>query len=229
VYLLFTEGYQASAGEDLVRADLADEAIRLGRELAALEADPEVLGLLALMLLHDARRATRTDARGDLVLLADQDRSRWDRDRIAEGSALAARALAARQVGTYGIQAAIAAVHAGAPSADATDWNRIVGLYDLLAEADPSPVVDLNRAVAVAMRDGPEDGLARIDALLARGDLATDHAAHAARADLLRRLGRSGEARDAYARALALVEQEPERRFLQRRLDEARSAAQADA
>ncbi len=226
VYLLFTEGYQASAGEDLVRADLADEALRLGRELAALEPDPEVLGLLALMLLHDARRATRTDARGDLVLLADQDRSRWDGAGLVEGLELAERAFAAREVGTYAIQASILAVHAGARSADATDWNRIVGLYDLLTRAEPSPVVDLNRAVAVAMRDGPEAGLALIDALLARSDLSGDHVAHAARADLLRRLGRSGEASKAYARALALVEQEPERRFLQRRLDETQSAAQ---
>ena len=229
VYLLYTEGYRASAGDELVRADLADEAVRLGRELAALEPDPEVLGLLALMLLHDARRTTRTDADGELVLLADQDRSRWDQARIAEGVALAERSLAEREVGSYAIQASIAAVHAVAPAPQDTDWNRVVDLYDLLAVADPSPVVDLNRAVAVSMRDGPEAGLGIVDGLLDRGDLATDHLAHAARADLLRRLGRFDEARDAYAQAVALVEQEPERRFLQRRLDEARLRSRNDA
>jgi RNA polymerase sigma-70 factor (ECF subfamily) len=229
VYLLFTEGYRASAGEELVRADLADEAIRLGRELAALEPDSEVLGLLALMLLHDARRTTRTDADGELVLLADQDRSRWDQARIAEGVALAERSLAEREVGSYAIQASIAAVHAVARTPEDTDWNRVVGLYHLLAQADPSPVVDLNRAVAVSMRDGPEAGLDIVDSLLEQGVLISDHLAHAARADLLRRLGRSGEARDAYAQALALVEQEPERRFLQRRLDEAGLQSRIDA
>ena len=230
VYLLFTEGYRASAGEKLMRVDLADEAIRLGRELAALEPDPEVLGLLALMLLHDARRTTRTDAHGELVLLADQDRSRWDQARIAEGVA-ARRALAGRAGGRYRMRSR----PRSRPSMPSRERPRtrtgtaIVGLYDLLAVADPSPVVDLNRAVAVSMRDGPEAGLGIVDGLLDRGDLATDHLAHAARADLLLRLGRFDEARDAYAHAIALVEQQPERRFLQRRLDEARLRSRNDA
>jgi RNA polymerase sigma-70 factor, ECF subfamily len=221
VYLVFTEGYAPAAGASVVRADLAAEAVRLGRLLAELLPDePEVLGLLALMLLTDARRAARTTADGDLVLLADQDRSRWDRDGIAEGTALLRRAVAAEPVGPYTLQAAIAATHARAPRAEATDWDRIVGLYDLLARADPSPVVELNRAVAVAMRDGPAAGLALVDDLLGRGQLDGYHLAHAARADLLARLGRTAEARAAYRRAMALAGQEPERRFLQGRLAE---------
>jgi RNA polymerase sigma-70 factor, ECF subfamily len=220
VYLVFTEGYAPASGASVVRADLADEAIRLGRLLAELLPRPEVLGLLALMLLTDARRAARTSAEGDLVLLADQDRSRWDRARIAEGTALLERAVSSGEVGPYTLQAAIAAAHAEAPTAQATDWDRIVGLYDLLARADPSPVVELNRAVAVAMRDGPAAGLALIDDLLDRGRLDAYPLAHAARADLLRRLGRTAEARAAYRRALDLTRQEPQRRFLERRLQE---------
>ena len=214
VYLVFTEGYAPAAGDAVVRADLADEAIRLGRLLAELlPLDGEVHGLLALMLLQDSRRAGRVTPDGELVLLADQDRARWDRDRIAEGAAALKRAGG----GPYAIQAAIAAVHAAAPTAAATDWDRIVALYDALARADPSPVVALNRAVAVAMRDGPAAGLALVDAI---DGLDAYHLAHATRADLLRRLGRADEARDAYARALALTRQEPQRRFLERRLGE---------
>jgi RNA polymerase sigma-70 factor, ECF subfamily len=220
VYLVFTQGYAPASGESVVRADLAEEAIRLGRLLVELLPEPEALGLLALMLLQDSRRAARTTAAGDLVLLADQDRSRWDRRRIAEGTALLERAVASGQVGPYALQAAIAAAHAAAPTAAATDWDRIVGLYDLLARADPSPVVELNRAVAVAMRDGPAAGLALIEAILERGQLDGYHLAHAARADLLRRLGRTADARAAYRRALELTRQEPERRFLERRLRE---------
>jgi RNA polymerase sigma-70 factor (ECF subfamily) len=220
VYLVFTEGYAPAAGESVVRADLADEAVRLGRLLAELLPEPEVLGLLALLLLTDARRAARTSAEGDPVLLADQDRSLWDRARIAEGVALLERAVDSGEIGPYGLQAAIAAAHAQARSAEATDWDRIVKLYDLLARADPSPVVELNRAVAVAMRDGPAAGLALVDAVLGRGQLGTYHLAHAARADLLRRLGRTAEARAAYRRALELARQAPQRRFIERRLDE---------
>jgi RNA polymerase sigma-70 factor, ECF subfamily len=220
VYLVFTQGYEPASGEMVVRVDLVDEAIRLGRLLVELLPEPEVLGLLALMLLQDSRRATRTSADGDLVLLADQDRARWDRARIAEGLALLQRAVSSGQVGPYTLQAAIAAAHAEAPTAAATDWDRIVGLYDLLARVDPSPVVELNRAVAVAMRDGPAAGLAPIDAILERGQLHGYHLAHAARADLLRRLGRTAEARDAYRRALQLTRQEPERRFIRQRLGE---------
>jgi RNA polymerase sigma-70 factor (ECF subfamily) len=220
VYLVFTQGYEPASGNSVVRADLADEAIRLGRLLAELLPDPEVLGLLALMLLQDSRRAARTSADGDLVLLAEQDRARWDRARIAEGLALLERAVSSGQVGPYTLQAAIAAAHAEAPTAAATDWDRIVGLYDLLARADPSPVVELNRAVAVAMRDGPSAGLALIDAILERGQLHAYHLAHAARADLLCRLGRIAEARAAYRRALQLTRQEPEQRFIRRRLRE---------
>jgi RNA polymerase sigma-70 factor, ECF subfamily len=220
VYLVFTQGYAPASGEKVVRADLAEEAIRLGRLLVELLPEPEALGLLALMLLQDSRRAARSSPEGDLVLLADQDRSRWDRGRIAEGTALLERAVSSGQVGPYALQAAIAAAHAAAPTAAATDWDRIVGLYDLLARADPSPVVELNRAVAVAMRDGPAVGLALVDAILERGQLDGYHLAHAARADLLRRLGRTAEARAAYRRALELARQEPERRFLRRRLDE---------
>jgi RNA polymerase sigma-70 factor (ECF subfamily) len=220
IYFLFNEGYAASAGEALTRPDLSGDAIRLGRLLVTLLPEPEVQGLLALMLLHESRRAARTSPTGDLVLLEDQDRTLWDRNLIAEGTALVEQALASRQSGPYTLQAAIAAVHAEATSVAATDWGKIVVLYDLLAQAVGSPVVELNRAVAVAMRDGPEVGLALIDALLARGELAEYHLAHAARADLLRRLGRTADARAAYRRALSLTQQEPERRFLERRLAE---------
>jgi RNA polymerase sigma-70 factor, ECF subfamily len=220
VYLIFTQGYAPASGDSVVRADLADEAIRLARLLAELLPEPEVLGLLALLLLQDSRRAARASADGELILLADQDRSRWDRARIAEGTALLRRATSSGEIGPYGLQAAIAAAHAEAATAEATDWHRIVGLYDLLAHADPSPVVELNRAVAVAMRDGPAAGLTLIDTLLAGGQLDTYHLAHAARADLLRRLGRPAAARAAYRRALELARQQPERRFLERRLRE---------
>jgi RNA polymerase sigma-70 factor, ECF subfamily len=220
VYLVFTEGYAASSGPSLVRADLSAEAIRLGRLLLELLPEPEAAGLLGLMLVHDSRRAARTSPEGELVLLDDQDRSLWNRDLIAEGLALVDRAMASRRIGPYTLQAAIAAVHAEAPTADATDWARIVQLYDVLQEMYPSPVVELNRGVAVAMRDGPAAGLDLIDALLARGDLAEYHLAHAARADLCRRLGRVADAQASYERALALTRQEPERRFLERRLRE---------
>jgi RNA polymerase sigma-70 factor (ECF subfamily) len=218
IYLLFNEGYSASAGESLTRPDISGEAIRLGRLLVALLPEPEVVGLLALMLLHESRRAARSSPEGDIVLLEDQDRSRWNRDQIAEGTALVERALASPQFGPYTLQAAIAAVHAAASTVAATDWGQIVGLYDLLVQTIPSPVVELNRAVAVALRDGPAAGLALIDAILARGELADYHLAHAARADLCRRLGRTADARVSYERALGLTQQEPERRFLERRL-----------
>ena len=220
VYLVFNEGYSASSGGLLTRHDLSGEAIRLGRLLIELLPEPEALGLLALMLLHESRRAARSSPAGELILLDDQDRSLWNRDQIAEGSALVERALSSRRFGPYTLQAAIAAVHANAPNAAATDWSQIVGLYDVLLRADPSPVVELNRAVAVAMRDGPLAGLVLIDAILARGDLADYHLAHAARADLCRRLKRTAEARAAYECALSLTQQEPERRFLKRRLRE---------
>jgi RNA polymerase sigma-70 factor (ECF subfamily) len=220
IYLIFNEGYSASAGEFLTRTDLSAEAIRLGRQLVHLLPEPEAVGLLALMLLHDARRAARTSPDGELVLLEEQDRSLWDPDQIAAGSALVEQALASRRFGPYTLQAAIAAVHCEAPNAEATDWPQIVALYDVLHRANPSPVVELNRAVAVAMRDGPADGLALIDGILDRGDLQDYHLAHAARADLLRRLGRTQEARRAYQRTLQLVSQEPERRFIERRLAE---------
>jgi RNA polymerase sigma-70 factor, ECF subfamily len=220
IYLVFNEGYAASFGESLTRPDLSGEAIRLGRLLIELLPEPEAIGLLALMLLHESRRAARTSSDGELILLDDQDRSLWNREQIAEGTALVQRALASPQIGPYTLQAAIAAVHASAPSATATDWAQIVELYELLAQAEPSPVVELNRAVAVAMRDGPAAGLALIDAILARGDLADYHLAHAARAELCRRLGRTDEARVAYQQAIALARQEPERRFLDRRLAE---------
>jgi len=222
IYLVFNEGYSASSGSSLTRADLSGEAIRLARLLVELLPEPEVLGMLALMLLHESRRAARTSASGDLVLLEDQDRSRWNRELIAEGVSLVERALATRRFGTYAIQAAISAVHAEAPSMAATDWSQIIGLYDVLSRYDPSPVIELNRAVAVAMRDGPAAGLAVVDALLKGGELADYHLAHAARADLCRRLGRSAEARASYERALALSRLEPERRFLTRRLAELR-------
>ncbi len=222
IYLVFNEGYFASSGESLTRADLSGEAIRLGRLLVELLPEPEAMGLLGLMLLHESRRAARTSPDGELILLDDQDRSLWDREMIAEGSALVERALRSRRFGPYTLQGAIAAVHAEAPDAASTDWAQIVGLHDVLARADPSPVAALNRAMAVAMRDGPAAGLALIETLLERGELADYHLAHAARADLCRRLGRTAEARGSYERALALARQEPERRFLERRLDELR-------
>ena len=220
VYLVFNEGYAASSGESLTRRDLSAEAIRLGRLLVELLPVPEAIGLLALMLLQESRRAARTTPAGELVLLADQDRSRWNRELIAEGSALVERALASGSFGPYTLQAAIAAVHANASRAEATDWDEIVGLYDVLLRMDPSPIVELNRAVAVAMRDGPAAGLALVEAILARGDLNEYHLAHATRADLCRRLGRNAEARASYERALALVRQASQRRFLERRLAE---------
>jgi len=220
VYLVFNEGYSASSGDSLTRADLASEAIRLGRLLLRLLPDTEVRGLLALMLLQDSRRHARASADGDLILLEDQDRSLWNREMIAEGRALAAQASSSERVGPYTVQAGIAAVHAESPSASTTDWGRIVALYDLLLQAGSSPVVALNRAVAVAMRDGPEAGLALVDGILAEGHLADFHLAHAARADFCRRLGQAPEARAAYRRALELARQEPERRFLERRLAE---------
>jgi RNA polymerase sigma-70 factor (ECF subfamily) len=220
IYLVFNEGYSASSGESLTRPDFSQEAIRLGRLLSELLDDPEALGLLALMLLQESRRAARSSAGGELVLLEDQDRSTWNREQIAEGKSLVERALASRQFGAYTIQAAIAAVHADAATAAATDWSRIATLYGLLTQATPSPVIELNRAVAIAMRDGPAAGLELIDAILAQGELADYHLAHAARADFCRRLGKTVEARAAYERALALARQEPERRFLARRLQE---------
>jgi RNA polymerase sigma-70 factor (ECF subfamily) len=220
IYLVFNEGYSASSGDSVMRSDLSGEAIRLGRLLAELLPEPEVKGLLALMLLQESRRIARTSPTGDLILLEDQDRSLWDRDLIAEGKALVATALASRRLGPYTLQAAIASVHADAPDVKATDWRQVAGLYDGLMRLEPSPVVELNRAVAVAMRDGPEAGLTLIDAILARGDLADYHLVHAARADLCRRLGRTEQARASYETALLLVRQEPERRFLERRLAE---------
>ncbi|HEV3417715.1 MAG TPA: RNA polymerase sigma factor [Pirellulales bacterium] len=220
IYLVFNEGYAASSGESLTRPDLSGEAIRLGRLLMEMLPEPEVIGLLALMLLQESRRAARTSPAGELILLDDQNRSLWDRDQIAEGTALVQSALSSGRIGPYALQASIAAVHASAPSAAATDWGQIVGLYGVLAQVVPSPVIELNRAVAVAMRDGPLVGLELIDAILARGDLADYHLAHAARADLCRRAGRGAEARAAYRQAIALARQEPERQFLHRRLAE---------
>jgi RNA polymerase sigma-70 factor (ECF subfamily) len=222
IYLVFNEGYSASSGNTLTRADLSGEAIRLGRLLVELLAEPEVVGLLALMLLQESRRLARSSKTGELILLDDQDRSLWNREQIAEGLSLVQRALASRQFGPYTLQAAIAAVHAEAPTAAATDWAQIAGLYDVLAQAVPSPVVELNRAVAVAMRDGAVAGLELIDAILARGDLAEYHLAHASRAEFCRRLGRTAEARVSYQRALDLTQQETERQFLMRRLSELR-------
>jgi RNA polymerase sigma-70 factor (ECF subfamily) len=220
IYLVFNEGYSASSGSSLTRHDLSGEAIRLGRLLVELLPEPESLGLLALMLLNESRRAARISPSGDLVLLDEQDRTLWNREQIAEGTALVRRAFSAGEIGPYTVQAAISAVHADAADAAATDWAEIVGLYDVLARINPSPVVELNRAVAVTMRDGPEAGLALVDAILARGDLADYRLAHAARADFCRRLGRKAEARTAYERALALSKQDTERRFLERRLAE---------
>jgi RNA polymerase sigma-70 factor (ECF subfamily) len=222
IYLVFNEGYSASSGESLTRHDISGEAIRLGRLLVELLPEPEAQGLLALMLLQESRRAARSSPSGELVLLDQQDRSLWNRGQIAEGLALVERALSSRRFGPYSLQAAIAAVHAQAPTAAATDWAQIVGLYDALTRADPSPVIELNRAAAVAMRDGPAAGLALVDAILARGDLGDYHLAHSAHADLCRRLGRTADARASYERALALTRQEPERRFLERRLEELR-------
>ncbi len=220
VYLVFNEGYSASSGESLTRHDLSGEAIRLGRLLMQLLAEPEVMGLLALMLLHESRRTARSSPAGELILLEQQDRSLWNKDQIAEGSALIEQAISSRNIGPYTVQAAIAEVHAVAPSAAATNWDRIVGLYDVMVRTNPSPVVELNRAVAIAMRDGPEAGLVHIDAILARGDLVDYHLIHAARADLCRRQGRLADARASYQQALALTQQQPERYFLQQRLDE---------
>ena len=220
IYLVFNEGYSASSGESLTRHDLSAEAIRLGRLLVELLPEPEATGLLALMLLHDARRSARTSRDGELLLLEEQDRSLWNHAQIDEGRRLVEQALATRPFGPYALQSAIAAVHAESPNASSTDWRQIVGLYDVLQRAEPSPVVELNRAVAVAMRDGPAAGLALVDAILARGQLTDYYLAHSARADLCRRLGRTADAIAAYDRALSLTRQEPERRFLERRLRE---------
>jgi RNA polymerase sigma-70 factor, ECF subfamily len=220
VYLVFNEGYYATSGSTLTRSDLSTEAIRLARLLQELLKEPEVMGLLALMLLHESRRESRTSADGDVILLADQDRSHWNRDLITEGSALVKQALSSRRPGPFSIQAAIAAVHAHAENPAETDWREIVSLYDQLLQVESSPVIELNRAVAVAMKDGPETGLLLIDAILNRGDLSDYQLAHAARADLCRRLGRKEEARSSYKRALSLTRQEPERRFLERRVRE---------
>jgi RNA polymerase sigma-70 factor (ECF subfamily) len=218
IYLVFNEGYSASSGESLTRHDVSAEAIRLGRLLVELLPEPEAIGLLALMLLHEARRQARTSASGELVLLDEQDRTLWDREQIAEGVALVERAMRSRHFGPYTLQAAIAALHAEAPTAEATDWNEIVGLYDVLIRAEPSPVVELNRAAAVAMRDGPEAGLRLIDQLLARGELVDYAPAHSAQAELSRRLHRNEEAIQAYQRALELTNQASQRRFLEGRL-----------
>ncbi|MEP7068297.1 MAG: RNA polymerase sigma factor [Usitatibacter sp.] len=218
IYLVFNEGYLASSGESLTRHDLSGEAIRLGKLLVELLPEAEAVGLLALMLLHDARRAARTSETGEIILLGDQDRALWNRDQIAGAITLVEGALTSQRFGPYAVQAAIAAVHAEAADTESTDWGEIVALYDVLLRIDPSPVIELNRAVAVAMRDGPEAGLVLIDAILDRGDLGEYHLAHAARADFSRRLGRTGDARHSYEKALALTQQPSERRFLQDRL-----------
>src|SRR5215831_17161290 len=218
VYLVFNEGYSAAAGTEVTRAELTGEAIRLGRLLSQLQPEPEVMGLLALMLLQESRRAARTSPTGELILLEHQDRALWNREQIAEGLALVEKALQSRRFGAYTLQAAIAAVHAEAESAAATDWRQMVALYNQLARIQPSPVVLLNRAVAIAMRDGPEAGLTHIDALLEHGELANYHLAHSARADMCRRLGRTAEARSSYEKALALTQQGPERQFLEDRI-----------
>jgi RNA polymerase sigma-70 factor (ECF subfamily) len=225
IYLVFNEGYSAAAGAEVTRADLTGEAIRLGRLLTELQPEaevqgPEIIGLLALMLLQESRRAARTSPAGELILLENQDRALWNREQIAEGLALVEKALESRRFGAYTLQAAIAAVHAEAESTAATDWRQIVALYDQLARIQPSPVVYLNRAVAIAMRDGPEAGLRQIDAVLEHGDLANYYLAHSARADMCRRLGRTAEARSSYEKALALTQQEPERQFLQARIQQ---------
>ncbi|MGY4818809.1 RNA polymerase sigma factor [Pseudomonas chlororaphis subsp. piscium] len=219
VYLVFNEGYSASMGAELTREDLTHEAIRLGRLLLELLPEPEVMGLLALMLLHESRRRARTSATGELVLLDEQDRSLWDRELIAEGCALVEHALGTRRFGPYCLQAAIAAVHAEAATAGETDWQQIIGLYDVLLRAMPSPVIELNRAAAIAQRDGPLAGLERVEAILARGELLDYHLAHSARAEFCRQLGRVEPARQAYLRALELTRQEPERRFIEKRLE----------
>ena len=218
IYLVFNEGYSAAAGAGVTRAELTGEAIRLGRLLTELQPEPEVIGLLALMLLQESRRAARTSPTGELILLDNQDRALWNREQIAEGVALVEKALNSRRFGAYTLQAAIAAVHAEAESAAATDWRQIVALYNQLVRIHPSPVAHLNRAVAIAMRDGPEAGLKQIDAVLEHGELANYYLAHSARADMYRRLGRTAEARAAYEKALALTQQEPERQFLQERI-----------
>ncbi len=218
IYLVFNEGYSAAAGAEVTRAELTGEAIRLGRLLAELQPEPEVIGLLSLMLLHESRRAARTSATGELILLENQDRSLWNRQQIAEGVVLLGKALQSRRFGSYTLQAAIAAVHAEAESVAATDWRQIVALYDQLLRIQPSPVVELNRAVAIAMCDGPEAGLAQIDSVLEQSELANYYLAHSARADMYRRLGRTAEARSSYEKALALTQQEPERQFLQERI-----------
>jgi RNA polymerase sigma-70 factor (ECF subfamily) len=220
IYLVFNEGYSASSGESATRADLSAEAVRLARLLVGLLPEPEAVGLLGLMLLHESRRAARTSPGGDLILLDDQDRRKWDRKLIAEGVALVESALSSRRFGPYSLQAAISAVHAEAAEAAGTDWAQIVALYDVLERLDPSPVIALNRAVALAMRDGPAAALPLVEEILERGELHGYHLAHAARADLCRRLGREADARASYERALALARQEPERRFLKRRLAE---------
>jgi len=220
VYLIFTEGYSASAGATLTRTDLSEEAIRLGRLLLDLLPESEVMGLLALMLLQDSRRAARSSAEGEVILLEDQDRSLWDRALIDKGMALVEQALGSRRFGPYTLQAAIAAVHAEAREASATDWGQIVGLYDVLLRANPSPVVELNRAIAVAMRNGPAEGLALVEGILGRGGLEDYYLAHSARAELYRRLGNREEAAVSYRKALGLARQEPSRRFLERRLEE---------
>ena len=220
IYLVFNEGYSASSGASVTRTDLTGEAIRLGRLMVELSPEPEVIGLLALMLLHESRSAARTSPTGQLILLDDQDRSLWNRQQIAEGISLVDRAMSSGQVGAYAIQAAIASVHAVAANPSATDWGQIVALYDLLLRAQPSPVIELNRAVAVAMRDGPAAGLQLIDGILARGDLNDYYLAHAARADMCRRLGKIDAARSSYRRALELAQQQPEREFMERRLKE---------
>ncbi len=218
IYLVFSEGYAASSGESLTRADLSDEAIRLGRLITELLPEPEVIGLLALMLLQESRRAARATAGGEIILLEDQDRSLWNREQIAEGLQLVQRALATRAFGSYSLQAAIAAVHAQAATADQTDWSQIAALYDVLLRTEPSPIVELNRAVAIAMRDGPQAGLDLINGILSRGELSNFHLAHAARAELCRRLNRTADAKEAYEQAIALANQDPERRFLENRL-----------
>ncbi len=219
IYLVFNEGYAASSGESLTRADVSSEAIRLGRLLVKLLPDPEAIGLLALMLLQESRRLTRVDDHGDIVLLEDQDRTRWNREFIHEGLQLIFRVMSSRRFGVYSLQAAIAAEHARAPLASTTDWRQITALYDALLVINPSPIVELNRAVAVAMRDGPEAGSELIQAIFDRGDLADYHLAYAAQADLFRRSGQSQTARTAYEKALELAQQEPERRFLRQRLE----------
>lgn len=220
IYLIFNEGYSASWGESVTRADLSDEAIRLGRLLAELLQEPEIIGLLALMILHESRRSARTSPTGELILLEDQDRSLWNHELIAEGVTLVEKALASRRFGVYTLQAAISAVHSEASDAASTDWQEIVGLYDVLIQVNPSPVVELNRAVGVAMRDGPAAGLGLIEGILQRGELNDYHLAHSARAELCRRLGKTAEARSSYEKALSLTQQAPERRFLARRLNE---------